>query len=48
MPDLAKALKVTPQAVRKDMAALQKMGLVEKQGAARATSYVLKETGGAA
>ena len=48
VPDLAKALKVTPQAVRKDMAALQKMGLVEKQGAARATSYVLKETGGAA
>ncbi len=39
---LAKLLKVTPQAVRKDLAVLQKMGIIEKKGRARATYYVLK------
>ena len=43
VPELAAALNVTGQAVRKDMAQLQKMNLVEKRGAARATYYVLKE-----
>lgn len=40
---IAARLKVTEQAIRKDMAKLQKMGLVEKRGAARATYYVLNE-----
>lgn len=44
--DLAKAMKVTPQAVRKEMATLQDIGLVEKHGAARSTYYVLKQTEG--
>jgi ATP-dependent DNA helicase RecG len=48
VPEIAKALKVTHQAIRKDMAVLQKLGLIEKQGAARATYYVLKKTGGTA
>lgn len=39
---LAKLLKVTPQAVRKDLAVLQEMGIIEKRGRARATYYVLK------
>jgi predicted HTH transcriptional regulator len=39
---LARLLKVTPQAVRKDLAVLQKMGIIEKKGRARATYYVLK------
>ena len=37
-------LKVTPQAVRKDMAKLQEMNLVAKMGSGRSTYYVLKET----
>jgi len=40
---LAKLLQVTPQAVRKDLAVLQKMELIEKKGKARATYYVLKD-----
>ena len=40
---IAVQLKVTEQAVRKDMTKLQKMRLVEKRGAARATYYVLNE-----
>ncbi len=44
VPDLAKKLKVSEQAVRKDMAKLQELDLVEKRGAARATYYVLKAT----
>jgi len=40
---LVAALKVTEQSVRKDLAKLNKLGLVEKRGAARATYYVLKE-----
>lgn len=43
VPKLAAALKVTEQSVRKDLAKLQKLKLVEKRGAARATYYVLKE-----
>ncbi|MBU1206356.1 MAG: DUF4062 domain-containing protein [Proteobacteria bacterium] len=43
VPKIAAQLKVTDQAVRKDMAKLQKMRLVEKRGAARATYYVLNE-----
>jgi len=43
VPDLAAALHVTDQAVRKDLAKLTKLKLVEKRGAARATYYVLKE-----
>ena len=43
VPELAIALHVTEQAVRKDMAKLTKLKLVEKRGAARATYYVLKE-----
>jgi ATP-dependent DNA helicase RecG len=39
---LAQSLKVTPQAVRKDLAVLQKMGIIEKRGRARATYYVLR------
>lgn len=39
---LAKLLKVTPQAVRKDFSVLQGMGIIEKRGRARATYYVLK------
>lgn len=39
---LADLLKVTPQAVRKDLAVLQKRGLIEKRGSARTTYYVLK------
>lgn len=39
---LAKHLKVSPQAVRKDLAVLQKMGIIEKRGKARATYYILK------
>jgi len=42
--ELAKSLKVTPQAIRKDMAKLQEMELVERRGAARSTYYTLKET----
>lgn len=41
--ELASALGVTAQAVRKDLAKLQKLDLVEKRGAAHATYYVLKE-----
>jgi ATP-dependent DNA helicase RecG len=41
--ELAELLKVTPQAVRKDLAVLQKMRIIEKRGKARATYYVLKE-----
>lgn len=40
---LAVTLRVTEQAVRKDLAKLTKLKLVEKRGAARATYYVLKE-----
>jgi hypothetical protein len=36
-------LRATEQAVRKDLAKLTKLELVEKRGAARATYYVLKE-----
>jgi ATP-dependent DNA helicase RecG len=43
VPELASALGVTAQAVRKDLAKLQKLDLVERRGAARATYYVLKE-----
>ena len=43
VPELASTLKVTGQAIRKDMALLYKLKLVEKCGAARATYYVLKE-----
>lgn len=39
---LARLLKVTPQAVSEDLAVLQKMGVIEKRGRARATYYVLK------
>ena len=42
--ELSKRLKVTPQAIRKDMAKLQEMELVERRGAARSTYYTLKET----
>lgn len=45
VPTLAKKLKVSAQAVRKDMASLQEAGLVEKRGAARATYYVLRMPG---
>ena len=41
--EMVKLLKVTPQAVRKDMASLQNMEIVKKRGKARATYYVLKE-----
>jgi len=41
--ELAVILHVTEQAVRKDLAKLTKLKLVEKRGAARATYYVLKE-----
>jgi DeoR/GlpR family transcriptional regulator of sugar metabolism len=41
---IAARLKVTEQAIRKDMAKLQKMRLIEKRGSARATYYVLNET----
>lgn len=44
VPALAAKLKVTEQAIRKDMGKLAKLKLVEKRGAARATFYVLKET----
>ena len=44
VPKIAARLKVTEQAIRKDMAKLQKMRLIEKRGSARATYYVLKET----
>ena len=43
VPKLAVRLKVTEQAIRKDMAKLQKMRLIEKRGSARATYYVLNE-----
>lgn len=43
VPSLAATLGVTKQSVRKDLAKLQKLNLVEKRGAARATYYVLKE-----
>jgi predicted HTH transcriptional regulator len=43
VPKIAARLKVTEQAIRKDMAKLQKMGLVQKRGSARATYYVLNE-----
>jgi predicted HTH transcriptional regulator len=36
-------LGVTAQAVRKDLAKLHKLGLIEQRGAARATYYVLNE-----
>lgn len=39
---LSDLLKVTPQAVRKDLAVLHKRGLIKKRGSARATYYVLK------
>jgi ATP-dependent DNA helicase RecG len=42
VPALARKLKVSEQAVRKDMAKLQALDLVGKHGAARATYYVLK------
>jgi len=41
--EMAKALNITPQAVRKDMAKLQRLELIEQRGKARATYYVLKE-----
>lgn len=44
---LARLLKVTPQAVRKDLTVLHKLGIVEKRGKARATHYVLKGAPGA-
>lgn len=44
VPQLAATLEVTGQAVRKDLAKLQKLALVEKRGQARATYYVLKES----
>lgn len=44
VPKIAALLKVTEQAIRKDMAKLQKMRLIEKRGSARATYYVLNET----
>jgi predicted HTH transcriptional regulator len=43
VPQMAKLLNVTPQAVRKDMAKLQQSGLIVQKGKARATYYVLKE-----
>ncbi len=43
VPELAAALKVTGQAIRKDMAQLQKLKMVDKRGAARATYYVIRE-----
>ncbi|MBM4346767.1 MAG: DUF4062 domain-containing protein [Deltaproteobacteria bacterium] len=43
VPRIAARLKVTEQAVRKDMTKLQRLGLVAKRGAARATYYTLKE-----
>jgi predicted HTH transcriptional regulator len=43
VPKIAALLKVTEQAIRKDMAKLQKMGLVVKRGSARATFYALNE-----
>ena len=42
--ELAKRLKVTPQAIRKDMAKLQEMDMVEKRGSGRSTYYALKES----
>ena len=42
VPALAGKLKVSEQAVRKDMAKLQALDLVGKRSAARATYYVLK------
>lgn len=39
---LAESLNVSPQAVRKDLAVLQKRGIIEKRGRARATYYVLR------
>ena len=44
VPKIAARLKVTEQAIRKDMVKLQKMRLVEKRGSARATYYVLNDT----
>lgn len=43
VPELVVTLRVTEQAVRKDLAKLTRLKLVEKHGAARATYYVLKE-----
>lgn len=43
VPKIAARLRVTEQAVRKDMAKLQELELVEKRGSARATHYVLNE-----
>ncbi|PIU19336.1 MAG: hypothetical protein COT18_08060 [Elusimicrobia bacterium CG08_land_8_20_14_0_20_59_10] len=43
VPKIAARLRVTEQAVRKDMAKLQGLGLAEKRGFARATYYVLNE-----
>lgn len=45
VPKIAARLRVTEQAIRKDMAHLQRLGLVEKRGSARATFYVLRERG---
>lgn len=45
--ELVKLLKVTPQAVRKDLGILQKVGIIEKKGRARATFYILKGDPGA-
>ena len=43
VPGLAAKLRVTEQSVRKDMAKLQALNLIEQRGAARATYYILKE-----
>ena len=43
VPKIAALLRVTQQAVRQDMASLQRLSLVEKRGSARATYYILKE-----
>jgi len=43
VPELVVTLRVSEQAVRKDLAKLTRLKLVEKHGAARATYYVLKE-----
>jgi DeoR/GlpR family transcriptional regulator of sugar metabolism len=40
VPDLVVALRVTEQAVRKDLAKLTKLELVEKRGAARHPLYL--------
>jgi ATP-dependent DNA helicase RecG len=45
VPELAATLKVSEQAVRKDLSKLQDLDLIEKRGAARATYYVIRERG---